>query len=68
MPGPKHQPKRWTQHVTQTSNALDLEPKVFAMEDPRRIAMSPKALGREEHPSEKRSVSLCDVYVDFLHQ
>ena len=42
MPSSKPQPKRWTQHVTQTSNALDLEPKVFAQEDPRRIAMSLK--------------------------
>jgi hypothetical protein len=34
--------RRWSQHVTQTSNALDLEPKVFAQDDPRKIARSLK--------------------------
>ena len=33
---------RWSQHVTETSNALDLESKVFAQEDPRKIARSLK--------------------------
>ncbi len=35
-------PKRWTQHVMQTSNALDLEQGVFTWDDPRRIARSLK--------------------------
>lgn len=35
-------PKKWTQRVTATSNALDLEPGVFAFDDPRRIAESLK--------------------------
>jgi hypothetical protein len=34
--------QRWSQKVTATSNALDLEPGVFALEDPRRIARSLK--------------------------
>ncbi len=34
--------KRWSQHVTQTSDALDLEEGVFALEDPREIARSLK--------------------------
>ena len=34
--------KKWSQHVTETSNALDLEPGVFALDDPRRIAESLK--------------------------
>ncbi len=38
----KKQPHRWTQHVMETSNALDLEPKVFAQDDPKRIAESLK--------------------------
>jgi hypothetical protein len=38
----KPKPKRWSSHVTQTSNALDLEARVFAQEDPRRIARSLK--------------------------
>jgi len=35
-------PGRWTQHVMETSNALDLEPGVFTWDDPRRIALSLK--------------------------
>ena len=34
--------KRWSEHVTETSKALDLEPGVFALDDPRRIAESLK--------------------------
>jgi len=34
--------KRWSQNVTETSDALDLEPGVFAQDDPRRIARSLK--------------------------
>lgn len=35
-------PKVWLQHVTETSNALDLEPGVFTWDDPRKIALSLK--------------------------
>lgn len=34
--------KRWSQKVTETSNALDLEQGVFAEDDPRGIARSLK--------------------------
>lgn len=34
--------QRWSQRVTETSNALDLEPGVFAFADPRRLARSLK--------------------------
>lgn len=34
--------KKWSQKVTESSNALDLEPGVFSLEDPRRIAQSLK--------------------------
>jgi hypothetical protein len=33
---------RWSQRVTETSNALDLEPGVFTWDDPYRIACSLK--------------------------
>jgi hypothetical protein len=42
---------RWTQHVTRTSNALDLEPGVFTWPDPRDIARS---LQRSAERSERR--------------
>jgi hypothetical protein len=35
--------RRWSQRVTETSHALDLEPGVFALEDPRKIAESLQA-------------------------
>ena len=35
-------PRRWSKHVTETSNALDLESGVFAGNDPRAIARSLK--------------------------
>jgi hypothetical protein len=38
----KKTPKRWSQEVTETSNALDLEPGVFSWDDPRKIALSLK--------------------------
>jgi predicted KAP-like P-loop ATPase len=34
--------RRWSQHVTETSNALDLEPNVFRLTSPRAIAESLK--------------------------
>jgi hypothetical protein len=34
--------RRWSQRVTRTSDALDLEPGVFTWHDPRRIARSLK--------------------------
>ena len=42
---------KWSQKVTETSNALDLEPGVFAMDDPRAIAES---LKRSAERSERR--------------
>ena len=35
-------PKRWSQDVTEHSNALDLEKGVFTLEDPKEIAASLK--------------------------
>jgi hypothetical protein len=32
--------KRWSQHVTETSDALSLEPDVFTFDDPAEIARS----------------------------
>jgi len=34
--------ERWSQHVTETSNSLDLEEGVFTWSDPKRIAKSLK--------------------------
>lgn len=45
MAAPKK--KRWSQHVTETSDALSLEPDVFTLEDPAAIAESLKESAEE---------------------
>ena len=48
-PKSKTKPKRWTQRVMETSNALDLEQGVFTWEDPRRIAESLRRSAEKSH-------------------
>lgn len=43
--------RKWSQRVTQTSNALDLEPGVFTWDDPKRIA---KSLAHSAEVSKRR--------------
>jgi len=45
---------RWSQRVTKTSNALDLQPQVFTGSDPGRIARS---LKRSAETSRRRKAS-----------
>jgi hypothetical protein len=45
--------ERWSQRVTETSNALDLEAGVFTLTDPREIALS---LKRSAEASTRRKV------------
>ena len=53
-PGRKVQPKRWSQRVIQQSDALDLEPGVFTLTDPKKIAAS---LKRSAERSSRRKAS-----------
>jgi hypothetical protein len=46
--------KRWSQHVTDTSDALDLKHGVFKLHDPRRIAAS---LKRSAEQSDRRKAN-----------
>ncbi len=41
--------KRWSQRVTEKSDALDLDPGVFALDDPRKIARSLKQSAERSH-------------------
>ncbi|HEX5067463.1 MAG TPA: DUF3175 domain-containing protein [Myxococcota bacterium] len=50
---PRKTARRWSQHVTETSNALDLEPGVFRYDDPRAIARS--LCRSAEHSRRRRS-------------
>jgi uncharacterized protein DUF3175 len=44
-------PRKWSQHVAETSDALDLKPGVFKEKDPKKIARSLKASAEQ---SERR--------------
>jgi len=45
--------RKWSQDVTEHSNALDLEPDVFTLTDPKEIARSLKRSA--EHSSRRKS-------------
>jgi hypothetical protein len=49
----KPSPKRWSQRVTQESDALDLKRGVFTLRDPKRIAASLKRSA--EHSSRRKA-------------
>lgn len=46
--------QRWSQHVTETSDALDIENGTFAQDDPKAIA---RALKRDAEASHRRKSS-----------
>ena len=60
--------KRWSQDVTETSNALDLEEGVFALEDPRAIARSLKrsadASRRRKAEPFQSAMSMLSFYIN----
>ena len=45
--------RKWSQHVTETSNALDLQADVFKLKDPKQIARSLKRSA--EHSDRRKS-------------
>ena len=55
---------RWSQHVTETSNALDLEPGVFHWSDPSRIAAS---LKRSAETSTRRKTTAFQSAMSMLN-
>ena len=60
--------KRWSQRVTETSNALDLESGVFAQKDPRAIARSLKRSAersrRRKADPYRSSMSMLTFYIN----
>lgn len=64
----KAAPKRWSQHVTETSNALDLEGGVFHWSDPKRIARSLKqsaeASKRRKTSPFQSAMSMLNFYIN----
>ncbi len=60
--------KRWSQRVTETSNALDLQQGVFTKENPRSIARSLKrsadSSGRRKTDSFRSAMSMLNFYIN----
>lgn len=60
--------RRWSQRVTRDSNALDLEPGVFALADPRQIAASLKrsaeASTRRKAEPFRSAMSMLNFYIN----
>jgi len=64
----KPRSRRWSARVTQRSNALDLQPKIFRSNNPRRIALS---LKRSAQTSKRRkgtpyqsAMSMLNFYIN----
>jgi hypothetical protein len=60
----KTSPRRWSQDVTEHSNALDLEPGVFALETPKQIAES---LKRSADSSKRRKATPLQSAMSMLN-
>ena len=64
----KHSPRRWSQRVTQTSNALDLDSGVFKWSDPKRIARSLKRSAEASHRRKaspfQSAMSMLNFYIN----
>ncbi len=60
--------KKWSQQVTDTSNALDLEPGVFTWDDPKKIAASLKksaeASDRRKAEPYQSAMSMLNFYMN----
>jgi hypothetical protein len=68
MPAKKHIARRWSQHVTETSNALDLDSGVFTWSDPKRVAASLKhsaeASNRRKGSALQSAMSMLNFYLN----
>jgi hypothetical protein len=64
----KTKSKRWSQRVTERSNALDLERGVFTKEDPRSIARSLKRSAEQSHRRKsdpyRSAMSMLNFYIN----
>ncbi len=64
----KQQPNRWSRHVMESSNALDLERGVFAKDDPKSIARSLKRSAEESKRRKaepfRSAMSMLNFYIN----
>jgi len=60
--------RRWSKHVTKTSNALDLDSGVFTWSDPKRIARSLKRSAESSHRRKgsplQSAMSMLNFYIN----
>jgi hypothetical protein len=60
--------KRWSKHVTETSNAMDLDSGVFSWSDPQRIARSLKRSAessrRRKSSPRQSAMSMLNFYIN----
>src|SRR5437764_13622633 len=60
--------KQWSRHVTENSNALDLDPGVFSRDDPRSIARSLKRSADGSHRRKsnpfRSAMSMLNFYIN----
>ena len=65
---PERSERRWSQRVTETSNAMDLEPGVFTFTDPKKIARSLKKSAegskRRKSPPFRSAMSMLTFYIN----
>lgn len=68
MPAGKSASSRWSQKVTETSNAMDLEPNVFSSRSPRKVAESLKRSAEESHRRKgtpfQSAMSMLNFYIN----
>ena len=61
-------PRKWSQRVTETSNAMDLAPDVFKLDDPKKIAASLKRSAERSHRRKsapfRSAMSMLTFYVN----
>lgn len=62
------QREKWSQRVTEQSNALDLEPGVFTLDDPRQIAESLQRSAERSHRRKadpfRSAMSMLSFYIN----
>ena len=56
---------RWSQRVTETSDALDIKKGVFSLHSPLKIAAVAEALRGQESPLQNRTFSVRHVDAEF---
>jgi hypothetical protein len=68
MPAKAKAPKKWSQHVTETSNAMDIEDGTFASDDPvkiaRRVKKDAEASNRRKSSPYRAAMSMLTFYIN----